>query len=480
VTEPPPPERDDLKRRLDMAPIRLALAATIGAVVALVIVFVVGGFLVLGAPGIERKGQLTVGDVFELLKLSFAVVAGLGAVVALVMAYRRQRVAEAENLLAEAVQAHRRWVDEQTQQHQELIAADARHDAAERRLTELYTAAADQLGSDKAPVRLAGLYALARLAQANPDHRQTVVNLLCAYLRMPWTPPPQAAGDAGPAATAAPDAREEREVRLTAQRILSAHLKPDATAFWPDVDLDLTGAALENVDLRGARVSACSFADARFTGSAVFTGATFDDRVTFAGAVFAAPADFIGASFLGDVVFDHAEFHYDVIALEAVFTSVCSMVGARFAGDAVFEEAQVRGGLSADGAVFESAAVFRRAELGRSSFRLAKFARDTFFTATVFDDIVSFGGAAFPLVSFDDAAFRANVDFRTARFKGAATFAGANFAEGATFDAAHVSPEFSLDGARVSGSDARKERHWPAGWAVTNRNGSGWELVRVA
>ena len=42
-------------------------------------------------------------------------------------------------------------------------------DATERRVTELYTKAADQLGSDKAPVRLAGLYALERLAQDNPS-----------------------------------------------------------------------------------------------------------------------------------------------------------------------------------------------------------------------------------------------------------------------------------------------------------------------
>jgi hypothetical protein len=56
-------------------------------------------------------------------------------------------------------------------------------------VTELYTKAADQLGSDKAPVRLAGLYALERLAQDNPSQRQTIVNVICAYLQMPYTTP---------------------------------------------------------------------------------------------------------------------------------------------------------------------------------------------------------------------------------------------------------------------------------------------------
>ena len=31
-----------------------------------------------------------------------------------------------------------------------------------------------------------GLYALERLGQANPAHRQTFVNIVCAYLRTPF------------------------------------------------------------------------------------------------------------------------------------------------------------------------------------------------------------------------------------------------------------------------------------------------------
>src|SRR5262249_33582048 len=73
---------------------------------------------------------------------------------------------------------------------------------------ELYTKAVEQLGSDKAPVRLGGLYALERLAQDNSAHRQTIVNVICAYLRMPFSPmeptsgpvPGQDAGEPHPSA----------------------------------------------------------------------------------------------------------------------------------------------------------------------------------------------------------------------------------------------------------------------------------------
>ncbi|HWJ52544.1 MAG TPA: hypothetical protein VNT24_04110, partial [Propionibacteriaceae bacterium] len=117
-------------------------------------------------------------------------------------------------------------------------------------VTELYTKAADQLGSDKAPVRLAGLYALERLAQDNPGQRQTIVNVICAYFQMPYTPPgsapveppvesPSSAEgavvDEGTRADVEQERHEnrrqdyekraqERRVRTTARRILHRHL----------------------------------------------------------------------------------------------------------------------------------------------------------------------------------------------------------------------------------------------------------------
>jgi len=54
-------------------------------------------------------------------------------------------------------------------------------------VTDRYTRAVEQLGHEKAPVRLGALYSLEHLAQDNPQYRQTVVDVVCAYLRMPYT-----------------------------------------------------------------------------------------------------------------------------------------------------------------------------------------------------------------------------------------------------------------------------------------------------
>ncbi|MEU5863455.1 hypothetical protein ABZ815_19960 [Nonomuraea sp. NPDC047529] len=55
--------------------------------------------------------------------------------------------------------------------------------------TDRFSKAVEQLGSGQAPVRLGGLYALEQLAENNPALRQTIVDVICAYLRMPWKAP---------------------------------------------------------------------------------------------------------------------------------------------------------------------------------------------------------------------------------------------------------------------------------------------------
>ncbi|MCR6486161.1 pentapeptide repeat-containing protein [Amycolatopsis sp. OK19-0408] len=191
-------------------------------------------------------------------------------------------------------------------------------DATEKNVTELYTKAADQLGSAEAPVRLAGLYALERLAHNNPGQRQSIVNVICAYLRMPFTPPNPAP------ATDDPEQQErtqEREVRLAGQRILQDHVDPQNRGkFWADIDLDLTNAHLIDFGLSGRRLrrvrfngatfnGPASFDDATFTGPAVFSEAIFTDLAAFVDATFAGSASFLEATFTGEGMVPQRNLH---------------------------------------------------------------------------------------------------------------------------------------------------------------------------
>ncbi len=177
----------------------------------------------------------------EAVRTVGAVVVGTGGAIALLLAARRQRSTEL------------------TLQHQQQIAERAEYDASERRITELYTKAADQLGSDRAPVRLAGLYALARLGEIAESQRQTIVNVVCAYLRMPFAEQQDA------------DTRQEKQVRRAAQEILYTHRRPDRPdMFWTvSIDLDdanLTDALLLGADFAGASLFRATLDKAELMG----------------------------------------------------------------------------------------------------------------------------------------------------------------------------------------------------------------------
>ncbi len=108
---------------------------------------------------------------------------------------------------------------------------------ADRR--DRYAKAIEQLGHDKAPVRLGAMYSLERLAQDNLEIRQAVVDVLCAYLRMPFKAPQRYEPTTGSPAEGREDASsseavnpeserttaEELLVRQTAQRLLATHLR---------------------------------------------------------------------------------------------------------------------------------------------------------------------------------------------------------------------------------------------------------------
>lgn len=237
-------------------------------------------------------------DPLGAIRTAGTVVVGSGGAAALLLAARRQRSTEIALQQKDQDQAD----VARAYKLQEQVAADTRADAVQRRITELYTRAVEQLGSDKASVRLGGLYALERLAQDNEHQRQTIANVLCAYLRMPYQLPTDDPTD---------EQLQEREVRLTAQRLLVTHTQLDSPGFWSDIDLDLTGATLIDFTMTKCALRSVSFTKAKFCGDAWFYRMTFPKDTDFEEATFANKSYFLMATFSGNTRFDNATFSGD-------------------------------------------------------------------------------------------------------------------------------------------------------------------------
>ena len=190
------------------------------------------------------------------------------------------------------------------------------------------------------------------------------------------------------ASTAAPGdtRRQERQVRLTAQRILAEHLRATDKhssrpnpRFWPGISLDLTGATLIDFSFDEGVVEDAWFGGATFTGTALFRQTSFGYG-WFTGATFGSHAWFTGANF------------YDAEFGRAIFT-----------GHANFSEALIgEGDASFNGAFFGGEAIFHEATFYDAEFQAATFTGHADFSEAAFCE----GDARFNQATFGhDANF---------------------------------------------------------------------------
>ncbi|WP_410598077.1 pentapeptide repeat-containing protein [Amycolatopsis sp. lyj-23] len=413
------------------------------------------------------------------------IVLGAGGAVGLLLAARRQRTTEQDlvekrrdlalkqraQVHAERVQRHAEQVAADTQQLQLKVAWDTAVDAAARRVTELFDTAVDKLGSEKAPVRFGGLYALERLAGHAPDQQPAISKVLCAYLRMPYLEPGDIPGpDTDDAVLARYERRrEEREVRLAVQRVLADHLNPRINTsnplprYWPNAAIDLTGATLIDLDWSHCRVPGenVSFRNATFTGSTKFSSTTFTGDAQFSGATFTGSASFDNATFTSEGRFSNAVFTSDARFNRTTLTSARFDL-ATFAGGAWFDS--------------------------------ANFTRFAYFGRTTFDQTACFTKVTFPQDApinenqLNDSASRNRQDavptnqkstFISARFSEATFTGSASFDEHATVDLFGAQATLAVPGAVLG-----LRHEWPRGWAVrpqatksATSKDSGWGIL---
>jgi uncharacterized protein YjbI with pentapeptide repeats len=355
-----------------------------------------------------------------------AVVAGAGAAVALVVAYRRQRELE----------------------------ESGRRDRT-RLLTERLAAAAVQLGGEQTAVRLAGVYAIAALADEWEEQRQQCISVLCGYLRLPY------AGDPAPGHPVSVSeerlteyaSHQQRRTETTLYRpgeghvrtaiidTIVSHLQADAPISWSNLDYDFRDAHMINA----------SFVSAHFAGNVtLFEGATFAGEytsfndVTFAGEF----GSFRGATFASEYTsFDGATFSsWNTFFNDASFSG-------RYTS---FHRAEFSGG---------SALLVNATFAGEyTSFVDATFSVDNvqFDRATFAGEETWFDGATFSggTISFSRATFcGTTTTFRRANFPGRYT----SF-DGATLAAANV----SFDGAKVDQAVEAMALARLASWETVN------------
>jgi uncharacterized protein YjbI with pentapeptide repeats len=363
-------------------------------------------------------------------------------------------------------------------EHSRQLAADQA-----KEITELSAKASEQLGSDKAAVRIGGLTDLERLAQSYPQLRQTVMDRVCAYLRAPFEPPltrqeKESGSDRNKASAAKasdpsddPDEqimarRLELDVRRTAQRIIFRHLRPSSEdSYWPDIAIDLRDAALIDADFRECLLMRPDFEGAMFFGKTRFDKAQFKGRTSFTATEIKGRLSFSEVTVDGVIWFDDAKFG-DFADFENLTVHGSAIFDrARFNGLVMFKDARIAGDYALfDDATFEGPAYFQH----------VAFLCDASFAHAKFGDYVTFQNSRITKMAvFPDVTFLANATFGMTTFESVANFQGARFMRRATFELAEFMGRADFDDTTFDGEETfenaksgSENNVWPVKWEV--------------
>ncbi|MBE1574876.1 hypothetical protein ACFORH_39545 [Amycolatopsis roodepoortensis] len=194
-----------------------------------------------------------------------------------------------------------------------------RHEIERSRISdERFAKSIELLGNEADQVRIGAMHSLAGLARTRPEYRQTVLDVLCAYLRRPFEHPsfdPDLDWDDKEKRAAA---ERERLVRRAAERLIRDIL-PHAGTTGPTLSLNLSDARLDKLGLLGRRIgwfgadrcevlSYLDLTDAQLSGKFLLENATirgrfevtrarFERKVSLDGLVVEAPVDLSVATF---------------------------------------------------------------------------------------------------------------------------------------------------------------------------------------
>jgi len=196
---------------------------------------------------------------------------------------------------------------------------------AERR--ERYTKAVEQLGDEKAPIRMGGVYTLVGLVDewleeenlSEPERLkegQVIINNLCAYIRSPFTlashydelskanPTPKGIYRGKKEKIYADKATldSEADIRLGIIKEIHDRLQgsgKNAPGAWSDFEYDFSGSTFfYPIDLTNSYYAKpINFSGSTYECGADFTGSTYKGEAKFTGSTYKGGADFTGSTY---------------------------------------------------------------------------------------------------------------------------------------------------------------------------------------
>ena len=345
------------------------------------------------------------------------------------------------------------------QEHQTEVLKERK---AERR--ERYTKAVEQLGNEKARVRMGGVYTLIGLADEwlldeNLDYAekvregQVIVNNLCAYIRSPFilashydelsqaSPTPEGfyKDNQQKFYTDKAEFTSEADIRLSIiQEIHDRLQSPDKNTpgTWSGFEYDFSGSTFfYPIDLTNSYYKKpVNFSGSTYQDEVRFDGSVYKDEADFGSSIYKSWATFDGSTYTGWVGFNcstyqsWADFSNSTCQSEVYFSDSTYKGKADFSGSTYQNEVYFSYSTYQSEADFSDSIYQDKADFSDSTYRgWADFRNSAYqgragFTDSTYQGEVYFNNSTYQWAHFSGSTYRGWADFRNSTYQGRAGF----------------------------------------------------------
>ena len=359
---------------------------------------------------------------------------------------------------------------------------------AERR--ERYTKAVEQLGDEKAPVRMGGVYTLVGLVDEwleekslSDDERfkegQVIINNLCAYIRSPFTLAShynELSEDAPSLEGIYKDKKEEfyadkaildseADVRLSIIKEIHDRIQvPDKNTpgAWSDFEYDFSGSIFfYSVDLTNSYYTKyVNFSGATYQSEANFRGSTYQGRANFSESTYQGRADFRRSTYQSEANFTDSTYQALADFTDSTYQALADFSESTYQGEADFSESTYQGRADFSESTYQGWANFSRstyqgwANFSESTYQgEANFSRSTYQGWAFFNDSTYQGEANFSRSTYQDwADFTRSIYQNEVYFSDSIYKSGANFSPSIYQNEVYFSDSIYKSGANFSRS----------------------------
>ena len=402
-----------------------------------------------------------------------AILLATGGLIALIALGETRRKNDNDREAAENLRIHQQdtldqqkdQFEKQLEKQQEQFDANAFKDRkAERR--ERYTKAVEQLGDEKAPVRMGGVYTLVGLVDEWLEEEsirkyedrlkegQVIINNLCAYIRSPFT----LASHYDELMQDTPDAEgvyqdkvqefyadkatldSETDVRLSIIKEIHDRLQgsgKNTPGAWSDFEYDFSGSTFfypidltnsyyaKPINFSGSTYKGwANFSNSTYKGETYFTDSTYKDVADFSRSTYQALADFSRSTYQALADFSRSTYQGGVDFTDSTYQALADFTDSTYQALAYFSRS-----------TYQALAYFSRStyqalvDFTDSTYQALVDFTDSTYQALAYFSRSTYEGGAY----FSRSTYRGGAHFAISTYRGGAYFTGSTYRGGAHF-----------------------------------------------